>query len=706
MRKVSLLCLLGLIATAPMASMAAGEIKWGWENNNNKGEAEVYADAIVKVLEKVENFEGKDGFDAEAFSAEIDKLEANGKFTQQQVIDACKLSYVIDKLDMAQSQKNQKAFCKAFNSELVKSQKEVQKEQQELIAKTASFEPEGTPKLPSYKSNKVGDYGLVKTKYGYAVYTLKNGYAGSFVCFLGDNGTETCNVKKACTNSNDIKAQGKNKSLVFVCGNKDNNHSSLASDFNFSIYRNNTDQSDYTTFVRTAETQKWQLENIQSMAVNSLNEQQLQEQQQQEQPVETLVECPAGTMLPSELAMSCNSGVCQFMPTQCYSVQRIKCAEAAAAGDPANWTEGGANSSCNCGNNMDWNETLFKCEIKQSRRQQLVAAGASAQRLACYDAGKATKWNGNDKSTDMNNCVCVDEAKVWNGKSCEVKQKTPEELAKEECDRFVEVGMTKWDEVAKKCTCVDVMKEWNGHYCIANEANCSSDVDRASLKSVVLTSDKLRFVVPSADLYRGLVANVNKYNGALNRLKALAPERRNTADCNIIRNNATLNDIENANRLIPNIENNVARFKEFNNKGIRFWTTATGSDGKAKYMEAHQNMTNDAIYQVWHTIANTNGYDARMYTGEVTYPMAGEAVAKLKEFFGSEPDCRDVGSNIIQCSLKTQQNMSPVIMRFSYALVSPETKAKVKEVASTIGKGVKQAVIPSQTPFAQNYSMY
>lgn len=667
MRKVSLLCLLGLIATAPVMSVA--------ETKPN-GETEVYSDAITMVVEELG---ANEQFNVTKFLEEIDKVITGGQtLTQKRVFDACFESYTSTKSGMDKVTEITN-FCTDFDAKLVKAQAKVQKDMEDRIRQAKQFAAEGDAKPILYHSKGGANerYGVYKTKYGYAVYTTKtknNGKLGvndakEFVCFLGDEGTENCNTNKSCVASSSVKSS--KYGVVFVCGNSANNYASLKD--GFSVYKNNRDGAVFSQYALMAQTGMDQLELIKNNAIKEI-----QGKEEQAAVVQELQECPTGTKRPSEAAAACLEGICKLNIQECYLNAQVDCYEAAARKEPANWT----GAVCSCGNTHNWNEKEARCEEKQlSNFEKWLAAhpGASNERIACYKGGKWTKWEGADSVANIENCKCIvpetkaiDSNKVWDGKSCIDRPKTQAELDQEKCERYVAQGMTKWNEQTKKCDCTDPTKSWNGDYCLDNGTNCSANVSMASQKRVVLTSDKLDFVNPNAQLYKTLTANVNKYNNALARLKQLVPEKQNTADCNIIKDGTLISDIDTANTLVANIESNVERFKEFNKNGIRFWTRSYGESGEPKYMTSQQDMTLDAIYQTWHTIANTNGYDAHMYNGTVDYTMAGEGDKKLEFYFGSRPSCDlDRRSNIVKCTLQTKQS-SPVIMRFSYAIFSPE----------------------------------
>jgi len=83
----------------------------------------------------------------------------------------------------------------------------------------------------------------------------------------------------------------------------------------------------------------------------------------------------------------------------------------------------GLECQCHPVSKYDWNKSLGMCVAKQQGGlcEQLKTKKASQARLNCCYAGNATTWNGSDTSTDVNNCVCVDQSKKWDGSACVAK---------------------------------------------------------------------------------------------------------------------------------------------------------------------------------------------------------------------------------------------------------------------------------------------
>jgi len=656
MRKVSLLCLLGLIATAPVMSVA--------ETKPN-GETEVYSDAITMVVEELGTNEQ---FNVTKFLEEIEKVMTGGQtLTQKRVFDACFESYTSTKSGMDKVTEITN-FCTDFDAKLVKAQAKVQKDMEERIRQAKQFAAEGDAKPILYHSK--GDanerYGVYKTKYGYAVYTTKTKNKGKlgvndakeFVCFLGDEGTENCNTNKSCVASSAVKS---NKyGVVFVCGSSANSYASLKD--GFSVYKNNKDGAVFSQFSLTAQTGTDQLTLIENNVIKEVqgNKEQAVEQ---EKP-----ECPKGQGYPSEVAAGCAVGICKMDLTQCYPIEQIKCFEAAALGDPANWT----GKECNCGDLKEWDPYTARCIVKKSNRQKLVEAGASAERLACYDAGKDTKWEGDVK---QGTCTCVDVTKVWNAqtKTCEIKQKTPEEIAQENCEKRSDVAT--WN--GTECKCKDAMLVWDGYSCKDDPNNCDREFQNIRVRTL---ETNFNYVSPESRKYMEYSSDVQTLKNAYNALKALAPADRKGAYCDTIK---TLpNKIDEELHWLRLVDDNVAQVKTMGASGMNWeydmWY-ATSRSGKperkrvASLSEAMDDARWNYSYMVMHgTLPSAYDYirdfneasalarDAQDYLGGNIQCKSGNT---------GPLTCRAVGDDRIDCFVQKEQkrnNEYPIKMTFVY----------------------------------------
>lgn len=669
MRKVSLLCLLGLIATTSTTSMAVAA--------KSDGSNEVYNEAIIEVVETLGSETSfpnlkKEHFDAEQFVNKITAINtANGKITQADTVKACKESYVkdIDMTDLGAVKKDQEAFCKAFDKAIVAAHEKMRTEKQKLIEQTASFEPVGEARMPIYApdSAKYKDqsskYGLFNTKYGYAVYSLdKNGNAMTFVCFLGDDGTENCAKRKACTDS---KKPEKDKSLMFVCGD-DNDHGSLTK--GFSVYQKSVTPLQYSQFLTTVEFQSKQLENVKNMAVKTVEgEQESQKDEKEEKKVAAVAEqeqpeCPKGYGYPSEVAAGCAAGICNMDLKQCYPIEQINCFEAAAVGQPANWT----GKECNCGNLQDWDPYLAKCVVKQSKRQQLVANGASKERLACYDAGSETKWNGDNKSTDITNCTCVDTAKTWDGKSCVDIAAQQSQLARQKCVDFIlsHPGEARLNDQTQSCDCLmqgSVVKVWNGERCEPDASNCNPVVEGATELPVDID---VKYIAKNSSQYLKYQNSAKVYNNSLKQLLATKPELRKAGPCSEMYKRAELE------KAFADIQDKDAAIGQMAGQTYNMKYT----DGKYKRSASADEAFEDAKYNFAYLIMN--GKLADPYNNIKTKSEANALARQAQEYLGSDIKCSGscgaVGDDRVECVAGS------IKMKFRYDTICSQ---KVKTVS-------------------------
>lgn len=678
MRKVSLLCLLGLIATTSTTSMAVAA--------KSDGGNEVYVDAITEVIAMLSDESPvskavwtnlkKEHFDTEMFVNKITAINtANGKITQADEVKACKESYVkdIDMTNLGAVQKEQAAFCKAFDTAVVAAHAKIRAEKQTLINQTAAFEPMGDVRMPVYtpESAKYSDesskYGLVNTKYGYAVYTLNkfNHTPMTFVCFLGDDGTESCAKRKACTNAKKIE---NNKSLMFVCGNE-TDHSSLAN--GFSVYQKSVNPLQYGQFLTTVELQAKQLADINNMAIQAVENQPQKQQQQtvEAQKTETAAvaeqeqpECPRGQGYPSEVAAGCAAGICNMDLKQCYPIEQINCFEAAAAGQPANWT----GKECNCGNLQDWDPYLAKCVVKQSKRQQLVANGASKERLACYDAGSETKWNGDNKSTDITNCTCVDTAKTWDGKSCVDIAAQQSQLARQKCVDFIlsHPGEARLNNQTQSCDCLmqgSVVKVWNGERCEPDASNCNPVVEGAT--ELPLDID-VKYIAKNSGKYLKYQNDAKVYNNSLKQLLAAKPELRKAGPCSEMYKRAELE------KAFADIQDKDAAIGQMAGQTYNMEYT----DGKYKRSASADEAFEDAKYNFAYLIMN--GKVADPYDNIKTKSEANALARQAQGYLGSDIKCSGscgaVGDDRVECVAGS------IKMKFRYDTICSQ---KVKTVS-------------------------
>lgn len=651
MRKVSLLCLLGLIATAPVMSVA------GTKPN---GETEVYSDAITMVVEELG---ANEQFDVTKFLEEIDKVITGGQtLTQKRVFDACFESYTSTKSGMDKVTEITN-FCTDFDAKLVKAQAKVQKDMEDRIRQAKQFAAEGDAKPILYHSKGGANerYGVYKTKYGYAVYTTKtknNGKLGvndakEFVCFLGDEGTENCNTNKSCVASSSVKSS--KYGVVFVCGNSANNYASLKD--GFSVYKNNRDGAVFSQYALMAQTGMDQLELIKNNAIKEV-----QGKEEQAAVVQELQECPTGTKRPSEAAAACLEGICKLNIQECYLNAQVDCYEAAARKEPANWT----GKECNCGNLQDWDPYLAKCVVKQSKRQQLVANGASKERLACYDAGSETKWNGDNKSTDITNCTCVDTAKTWDGKSCVDIAAQQSQLARQKCVDFIlsHPGEARLNDQTQSCDCLmqgSVVKVWNGERCEPDASNCNPVVEGAT--ELPLDID-VKYIAKNSGKYLKYQNDAKVYNNSLKQLLAAKPELRKAGPCSEMYKRAELE------KAFADIQDKDAAIGQMAGQTYNMEYT----DGKYKRSASADEAFEDAKYNFAYLIMN--GKVADPYDNIKTKSEANALARQAQGYLGSDIKCSGscgaVGDDRVECVAGS------IKMKFRYDTICSQ---KVKTVS-------------------------
>lgn len=182
--------------------------------------------------------------------------------------------------------------------------------------------------------------------------------------------------------------------------------------------------------------------------------------------------------------VNCNGDLCTpIKKGGCYPSDMLDCAKAAELGDPAAWT----GKICECGNRQVWNPKNKRCESGKDDGfcTTLKKRGATAERLACCNAGSETKWvnaSGVEVKDSLGKtgekCVCKDAKKKWNsakgicetqgvvGGNCDKYMGNPNAYA---CCQGQIGGVSFWDEINKKCHCFDTTKQWddNKHMCIA-----------------------------------------------------------------------------------------------------------------------------------------------------------------------------------------------------------------------------------------------
>lgn len=133
--------------------------------------------------------------------------------------------------------------------------------------------------------------------------------------------------------------------------------------------------------------------------------------------------CPAGQSRATKQVTVSGCPLCTLIINYCYPNEKIECVNAIVDGKiSAIWN----GTSCEC-TNAGQEFKAGKCVAKQQGglcEQLQKQQGASAQRLACCYAGNATTWSGSNDSTDVKNCVCIDQSKKWDGNKCVDKENT------------------------------------------------------------------------------------------------------------------------------------------------------------------------------------------------------------------------------------------------------------------------------------------
>ena len=112
-----------------------------------------------------------------------------------------------------------------------------------------------------------------------------------------------------------------------------------------------------------------------------------------------------------------------------------------------------------------WNPKTQKCEDKKKPDPKPNFCDQYKQwskRYACCIAGKATKWEGADKS-DNGTCICVDKAKKWDGRKCVVAEDNSCEALYKGNDEAIACCNSSdatWNGDLKKCECNEENKNW------------------------------------------------------------------------------------------------------------------------------------------------------------------------------------------------------------------------------------------------------